>query len=178
MKNKNTKLILGISIIIALITIGVVVFCVKIIKKTNQNSSALSLNLKEKIKEKKDATFFIERVNEIEVILNQMNSHFINPNKIDIFVSYLEEIGPLLGTEIVVKNVEVPTKSKNTISFVLLVTGSFNDVAKTIAMLENIPYQVTLNRVFLSEKIESEENLKEDIKIWQADISFDILSLE
>ncbi len=180
MKNRNTKLILGVSIIIALTMLGVIVFAIKIIENTNKNISTLKSNLEDKIREKDNATSFAEKVTEIELVLSSINNHFVDSNKIDTFVSYLEEIGPMIGTEIVVKNVEVPTKSKNTISFTVSIDGSFDNVAKTISMLENIPYQITPNRVFLSKNIEqkSEENLMTGDPTWQADVSFNLLSLE
>lgn len=182
MKRKKTTLIFIISTIITLLVVGIIVFSFRIIKIKNENTSTMTLALQTKKKEKDNALLFAAKITEIDALLTSMDSRFIDSDKIDTFVSYLEEIGPTLGSEITVKSVEVPEKVKNTIIFSLMITGSFNDVVKTIALIENIPYQININQVFLNKNLDPQktENTKEsvlEIPTWQADISFSILSL-
>jgi hypothetical protein len=141
------------------------------------------------MKEKDDAIIFAEKVAEIKALQVSVNNHFVDPNAIDTFVNYLEDMGSTLGSVTSVKDIQIPDKIKNTVVISLSITGTFNNVMRTITYLENIPYKINITDVYINKNMdESEGDLLGVVKknkgpvtpvipTWQADISFSILSL-
>ena len=191
MKKANTILILILSILAAIITIGLFVLVLSVIDTTNKNTSNSLIIYQSKLIDKENAAIFYKKVNEIKLQQDIVNSHFVNPDKIDTFVSFLEGINNITNAEVSVKSIEVPASVKNTISFRLLIKGNFNQVMKSIAYLENVPYQINLTKVYLNKDIitssdsivsKTEKTIPKEkilqLPTWQADVSFNILSLK
>jgi hypothetical protein len=186
MKKSYTTPILIFSIIITILAIGIFIFFYKVIENKNQHASAVITTLQEKMKEKDDSITFAEKVAEIKTLQTSVNNHFVDPNTIDTFVNYLEEMGSNLGSQTSVKDIQIPDKIKNTIVINLLITGTFNNVMRTITYLENIPYRINITDMYLNKNIEQQsgdllatgaKNKTPTISTWQADITFSILSL-
>lgn len=184
MKKHLTIPIFIFSILTAIFAVLLFVFFFKVIENKNQHASVVLVTLQEKLKEKEDSIIFSGKVAELKSIQDSINSYFVDSNKIDTFVSYLEGIG--LGSVVSVKSIEIPIKTKNTIAIKVSVTGTFKEVMNTITMLENIPYQVNITQIYLNESQKEvvQDNFKvttkpkvSKISTWQADISFNILSL-
>jgi hypothetical protein len=186
MKKNRTILILISSVLTTILAIGLFIFFLEVIKNKNEHASAVLTTLEDKMKEKEDAMAFAGKITEIKSLQDYINSHFLDSNKVDTFVDYLEGIGSNLGSLVSVKSIEISSKTENIISVKLLVSGTFQEVMETIAYLENIPYQVNITQVYLNKNSDqtAQGNVKavEQSKIssastWQADVSFDILSL-
>lgn len=184
MKNNHTTTILIFSIIITIVVACLIVFSLRVIKNKNIHTSAVITTLQEKMQEKEDTTIFAEKFTEIELTRDSINSHFVDPNNINKFVDYLENLGLNMGSEVLVKSIEVPANTQNTISFKVTINGTFQKVSATIALLENIPYQVEITQIYLNKdmKQQEQEDIKKviilDVPTWQADVSFNILSAD
>jgi len=189
MKRKHTILIFIFSIIATIATVLLFIFFLKIIKNKNQHISAVLTTLEEKTKEKENMVMFAEKLTEIKSTQNSISRLFLDPDKIDTFVGYLEEMGSSVGSEIIVNNIEVLQKVKNTISVKLSARGNFQEVVSAINLLENIPYQITITQMYLNKEIKQaapDEFIDGKIvkgkipetSTWQADITFNILSLK
>ncbi len=189
MKRKNTILILIFSTLAAIIAISLFIFILKVIENKNIHTYATLMTVQDKLKKIENLTIFAKKISEIKLLQDSINSRFVDPNKIDKFVGYLEEIGLITSSEISIKSIEVVPTSKNLISFNLSIKGTFDQVVKTITYLENIPYQVNFTRVYLNKDIKQISDIKQpvektvikntagEISTWQADVSFNILSL-
>lgn len=183
MKKNYTTLILILSIVTTIITVFLFVYFFKVIENKNQHATDVLTSLQEKMKVKENEIIFAKKVAEIKLLQDSIGSHFLNPNKIDTFANYVEGIGSNLGSVISVTGIEIPPKTKNTIIFGLSVNGTFNNVMKTISYLENIPYRINITQVYLNKAIEQQAQVtpgKEiipGVSTWQADLSFNILSL-
>lgn len=185
MKKNKTTFILIFSALATILAILIFIFFLKVIKNKNQHISVVLTTLQEKMKEKENAMIFTEKVTEIKSIKNSINSYFLDPNKIDTFVNYLEEIGSNLGSQVSVESIEIPSKTKNIISVKLSIVGTFQKVMETITYLENIPYQVNVTQVYLnrdtteitqgSVKSVGQDKVSKE-PTWQADVSFNVLS--
>lgn len=186
MKKNYTILILIFSTLATILAICLFIFFLEVIKNKNQHTSVVLTTLGEKMKEKENTIMFAGKIAEIKSLQDSINGHFVDPNKIDSFVGYLEEIGSRLGSEVLVNNIEIPPKTKNIISFNLSIMGTFQEVMRTITFLENIPYQISITQVYLNKNMA--QSIQGDVKIgaqekipkiqtWQADISFNILSI-
>jgi hypothetical protein len=182
MKSKNTIIMFIIAALATIVAICSFIFVMRIIKKTNENTSVTLVELQEKMKDKENATIFAKKIAEIQALQDSINGHFLDPNKIDKFASYLEEMGASVGVEVLIKNIEVPPKTKNTMLLKLSISGEFQGVMKMIALLENNPYQINITQAYLNKNIE--QLTEEEIKlnkvlaktIWEANVTFNILS--
>jgi hypothetical protein len=181
MKKNNTILNFIFSLIVTIVLIGIFLFILNIIKNKNQHISAVFNTLQEKITEKERADNSKGKIQEIKLLQSSLNQYFIDSNQIDKFVSYLEDIGLVTGAQVTVKGIEVLKKENNLISFKLSANGTFEEVMKTITLLENIPYQIKIMQVYLNKNIDKYVEVTETKKltssVWQADISFNILAL-
>lgn len=181
MKNKKTTTFLIFSTLITLVVVAAFVFFLRIIKNKNEHTSVVVATLEEKMRQKENAESFAEKFEEIKSLENDITSHFVDPNKIDEFVSYLENLGEVTGATISVKGIDVPEDNNGIINFKLSIEGSFQGVSRTITLLENIPYQVDVTQVYMNKNIEQikdgEEVKVPSVSTWQADVSFNILSL-
>ncbi len=139
------------------------------------------ISLEEKINQKEKAIMFSEKSLEIKDLQNSINNYFIDTKKIDTFVNYLEDLGIGIGSEVIVKEILTPEKTDSIIEFQILIKGNFDQVTKTVFLLENIPYQIEIGQVYYNKDIERDiGDEKKDLitkAMWQADVSFSILSL-
>lgn len=179
MNGKNTIFKLVLSIFTFLLIVAFFLLFLKIIKHKNQNTSMSLINLEEKISQKEKAVMFSERSLEIKEIQNSVNNYLVDTKKIDTFVNFLEDLGTGIGSEIIVKEIKTAENTDDIIEFQILINGNFDQVTKTVLLLENIPYQIEITKVYYYKdiKIEKEGEIKDPTTIWQADIFFNILSL-
>jgi len=183
MKKNFTIPLFIFSIIATVLAVLLFIFFLKVIKNKNEHTGAVLATLSEKMKEKENTIIFAEKVAETKKIQDSVNSYFIDPNKVDIFVDYLEGIGSNFNSTVSVTNIEVPPKSKNTISVRLSVNGKFEDVMKTVSYLENIPYQIEVTELSVNKNVGAQTQsgstppVAQDNLGWEADVYFNILSL-
>ena len=171
MKKYKTILYLTFSFIIAISSILLFIYFMRVIKNKNEHISVVTATLAEKEKEKQDSITFAKKIAEIKTYQDSINGHFVDTKKIDMFVDYLEKVGTTLNSKISTKGIEMSTKNDGMISVKISITGSFSEVMKTISYLENIPYEINVTQIFFS------KNTTPAAPAWQADVSFDILSL-
>lgn len=195
MKLKKTILILILSTTIFLAVSSLLVFFFNVIKNKNLHTNTTLMTLENKINEKEKEKILKQRISEVENTNQNLKNHYLNPEEIDTFVTYLENMGNNVNTKIVFKNVEISEKDKM-INFKIQITGAFSRVAQAIELIENAPYQINISQVFLNKSIsvdsqknielnkqekiisitEDENEVIEDSE-WQADITFRVLSL-
>lgn len=184
MNKKYIKIIFIISIFVTILVLVALTFFFRVIKNKNEHIGKVSETLMEKKEEKENREILIDKFTELELILETVNNYFVDPSKIDTFVDSLEKLGVNNNTELMVKNVELDPKKKENIFFKVLITGEFSDVMKVVYLLENIPNYTGLNQVFINKevKVSSSEvdGIEKNIEssIWQADVSFNVLSLQ
>lgn len=186
MKKNHTIPVLIFSAIVMILAFSLFIFFLRVIENKNEHTVAVLTTLQEKLKEKEDSILFAGKVAELKSTQESINNYFVDPNKIDTFVSYLEGIGGDLDSTVSVKSIEIPAKTKNLISIKVSISGTFQNVMNTITFLENIPHQINITQIYLNE--DRKEIVQDDFKvttktkdrkmpIWQADVSFNILSL-
>ena len=188
MNKNNTNFILIISTLLLIVLTGSFLYFFSVIKNKNKHISAVVISLNKKMSEKNNINSLEKKMVELVDTQNKISSYIVNPARVDIFVEYLEKIGDESGTTFLVKSVNVPKKEKNKIQVVVAIEGSFADVAKAVALLENSPYVISINSSFINKQIVSggevstTENKKDEVVVskkptWQANINFNVLSL-
>jgi hypothetical protein len=85
----------------------------------------------------------------------------------------MEKLGAKGNTTLSVKKVEISQKEKNTVLVGVLIRGTFSDVMQTIALIENMPYKIHITSSYVNQQEKQAEIAR---PLWQADVSFNILS--
>jgi Tfp pilus assembly protein PilO len=188
MKTKKTNLILVISILTFLIVIVFFVYFLRIIKNKNNHISAVMTTLENKITEKRNLNVLEKKRMEMDGIHKRIGGFLVNTASIDTFVEYLEGVGFDNNVELTVKGIDVPKNEKNKININLDMRGSFQDVMKVVALLENAPFNIIISSTFLNKEestyinpsIEISKNKELPLpakSLWQANVSFSVLTL-
>lgn len=190
MKKNNTNLILVISSIIFLILLGISVYFLNVIKNKNKHISAVLSTLEGKMIEKENIKTLEKKMAELGDTHRMLGSYFVDAKNIDVFVEYLEKMGVSNNLDLSVSGVDVPKGEKNKIIVSSKMSGNFTDIMKVISLLENSPYNITIDSTYINKEIVVEpENINSEVKkeitvpikeksIWQATITFSVLSLQ
>ncbi len=175
-KKVLTRLIL--SLIFALIMLGLFIFINRVIKNKNIHISKILFTLREKEDQNKNAILLKQKLREVESMQSTIISHLVDKKKPDVFVFFLEELGDRGGTTVDVKNISISKKESNKMDVSLIIEGSFNNVMKTISLLENTPYRLKINSINIdSHKKESLIGGKVEV-VWTSGVSFTTLISE
>lgn len=185
MKKKKTLILLIISTLTIIITMAASIFLWFIIKNKNQHSSVVITTIKEKNIDKENASLFLEKFDEIKTLRNHLSLYFVDKNKIDEFVNYLENLNSVTNANIIIKGIDILGENGDQVKINLSIDGSFNEVLKTIKLLENIPYQVDISDLYITKNDDSNKQLQsssddknvEKFYDWHSEVSFKILAL-
>lgn len=145
---------------------------------------AVMTTLENKITEKKNIDTLIKKVDHINNTNRLVESHFVDPTKIDDLVGYLESLGESQSAVLSVKSVKASEKENdNKIDVEIVIEGEFTNILKIIGFLENSLYQITIDSVYLNKNILPEKDkitgsVNEQFLPWQTNISLNILSLK
>lgn len=184
--NKNrTIIVLALSILAMVVALGALVFFLKIIANKNKHTSIVLVTLANNIVKKEKRDVLLEKISEVELVKQTIDGHFVDPTKIDSFIDYLEKLGKDAGSEVKVENFEISTAEKNKLMVRLSAEGTFNNIMRTIMLLENTPYQIYITKTLIDKKppqSDSSENkigdkVSTSTPIWQVTISFNVTTL-
>jgi hypothetical protein len=188
MKKSNTNLILTTSIILFVILAGFSIYFLNAIRNKNRHISAVVITLKNKIEDKQNANTLQKKMNELLDTNTKIDSYIVDTSRIDLFVGYLEGLGISNNANLSVKTVDVLKSEKNKIFIGLSINGTFTNVMKTIVLLENSPYNMTITSSYVNKDIvepvdasngtnKNSGTLPNAEPSWQADITLNVLSI-
>ena len=115
----------------------------------------------------KDLELEIEKAN---TNMTSTESVWITDEDTPSLLSSIEGLGSITNTEITIVNILDRSDQNSGLSILVSVQGEFEDVFRTIRLLENLPYAVSFSRASISKMSESD--------IWVADLDFSILSFK
>lgn len=184
----NKKFTIYTLVFFSLVTVGSIlssVHLLKNIKRTNQQALSVVEDIESKKLDKNNMNLMAKRVSELAEKQKLLNSYFVNGGDVASFVDYLEGLGSVAGLDIKVKNINQVTTDKNKLMADISVNGKYAGVMRLIGLLENAPYKIHIDTIFLSkgsepvvidtEKKSSKVKVRE-APIWQGSISFMVLS--
>ncbi len=188
MKKNITNIKLIISFLLLVTLLGLFFYFFNFLKIKNNQISTIIATLRAKETEKENIDVLKKKMAELGDVEKKIGDHIVDTASIDLFVEYLENIGINNNVNLIVKSVEVPKTEKNKILLNLEMNGSFSNITKTIALLENSPYNMMINSTYLnkdSTQFSQLNNTSNDTKIipvavpssWQANLTISVLSL-
>jgi len=161
-----------------IIVLFVFIFLIRIINNKNIHTSNVLSVLKTKMIEKENQDVIKDKITEIEKTQKEINNYFVDKGNIDLFVEGLENIGLSNGSYLSVESIDISEKDKNTINIKLFIGGDFEQVMKTLFSLENYPYSVVIDSIYLNKnnQVVNTTN-QEKIYPWTAEVSLSVLSI-
>lgn len=100
--------------------------------------------------------------------LDKINDIFISEKEVVRFIENLEKISLLAGTDLTIKSASLPAKNgTKEPDFELNLAGGFSRNFQYLALLENMNFQIKLEKVRF---------VKNDKKTWDAEIGFKFLN--
>jgi hypothetical protein len=188
MHTTHTTSVFLLSALISLIAIGTFVFFLHVIKHKNEHTSSVISSLEDKQIKKENSFALLQKTDEVEAIHQSINAYLVDPSKIDSFVEYLEGLGVVTGAKVKAQAVEISSAEKNTILIRLSIKGGFDAVMKTVALIENAPYQIHVTELYLNKSIATgvptpapslngkTPEAPAPSVVWEADLSFNVLT--
>jgi hypothetical protein len=116
---------------------------------------------------------------DIEKDTEKISATFLNSETIVKFIEELESINQKTGTNLLVRVINLPNQSETKAPyFEFQIRGSFRGLFQYLILLENVPYQITIDRVNLTRPTAEELDKNEKIGNWRADFKVTLLSYE
>ncbi len=114
----------------------------------------------------------------------KISSTFLHSNNIVKFIEDLESLSHKASTTLEVNAIKLPTPGDNIKepAFHFKITGTFGELFQYFALLENLSYQIEIEKVSLIKLQTSNSggmtNTKKSIPIWEAEFDVKLLSYE
>lgn len=182
MSKNHTNLILFISGVVMLATLATMIFFFKVVENKNKHTSATLVTLANKIVKKENSKVLKDQIDNVALIKETTQKHFVDSSEIDSFIDYLENLGNDSGTEVKVEDFQTSPDNKNILSVKLLSKGSFNNVMKFLVLIENTQYQVYIEKASIDKQPEvsnidpkTGQPVSSGASVWQANVSFNVL---
>jgi hypothetical protein len=184
---KRTYTIFFTTLISAILAILVFFFILRIIKHKNDHSLSVYSTIQAKLDQKDNISTLQKIVADTTEKGAQLSSYLVHPNNIDEFINFLESEGELVSIPIEVISVTAPKDRANHLTLEFKGTGAFDHVMRLVGLIENAPYQITINHTYINKLGERDQvpvdsktpqTSKEFPSLFEVNISFDVVSKE
>lgn len=146
------------------------------IKSKNEHTALLSEEIATMTREQDEIDNLKKTVAFTETKRSDLSTHFVDGSNPAPFLDAIENLGVSSDTVVVITSVEQP-KQSNTLGVSFLATGSFDSIYRLIRLLENLPYKIKIEKVFLSKKSSPQVDAKIPVRQeWTANITFTLIS--
>jgi hypothetical protein len=176
MQNKSKKISLIISILIFLILCTFFFFFYKEIKNNISSAKESQDMLQKEISRREEIKNFNDSFKSIEADKILFETHFAQSSDIVPFLNTIETMANSVGTKSEVSSIEVAPDNSGLI-LKMKDSGSFSQVYKFIALLENSPYELEFTSVNLN-TVSADSTITKGVKStgWEATFTIKLLS--
>lgn len=150
MKNKKIKRLLGIFFLADSMLLGVYGYLYFVADSKNTETSAFYIASHQAVSDK-------ERIHELERTLkdtenerNKISEYFVTKTNAVTFIEQIEKVGKNAGVDLTVNSVSDEAKDAGAIQLSFSAAGSFPDIYRLVALVESMPYKVTLKKANIS----------------------------
>lgn len=187
-KFKTKKILLILIILdVLLFLFGSFVFwnVQKINKETVSLTREAALNTKREM-----ALGSVEKMlNDTRPSINSLETFFVGTDSVVVFIERVENLARDVGVKLVTQNVAEDDAGfskedfKKSLKLKVSVSGSWKNILKLVALLENLPYKISLNNITISsdgEIISSDERLSKTntTPVWSGVLELSVLKLK
>jgi Tfp pilus assembly protein PilO len=163
----KSKIILAIGAILLMGFAGVYALTFYLLKKEVGQTSAILQQQAQGESRRDNIEAFKKTITETADKRAMLEAFFLTPDNVPDFISNIEEWGTKLGLKATLSGLR--EDDTQTLSFSVQADGTFDQITRFMELLQNMPYDVHLDKVSLINQVEGE---KTSGKVWHS--TFDI----
>lgn len=154
---KKTYIIFFITLSSAIMAVLVFFYVFRIIKNKNDHSSNILSNIQSIIDQKNNISKLQNTVSETREKEEKLSTYLVHSNSLNDFIGFLEGEGTALSIPVEVLSVNASPDKANNINVEIKGVGSFEEVMKLLALIENAPYQIHIEHTYINKVITVEQ---------------------
>lgn len=147
MNNKKIKKLLAVFFLVDVVLLCVYGYLFFVITDKNKETAALYLTSHQQSSDKEKIQGLARMLKESENDRKKLSEYFVTKTNAVAFIEQIEKIGKDVGVGLTVNSVSDAAKDKGSIELSFSATGSFPDMYRLIALVESMPYKVTLKKM-------------------------------
>lgn len=146
------------------------------IKSKNEHTALLSEEIATMTREQGELDNLKKTVAFTETQRSELSTHFVDGSNPAPFLDAIEKLGTPSGAVVTITSVEQP-KQGSSLLVSFLATGNFDSIYRLVRLLENVPYKIKIEKVFLSKNPSAQVDAKIPARQeWTANITFTLIS--
>lgn len=147
MNNKPIKRLLTIFFTVNMALLGAYAYLLYAVQTKNKESSALYTLSHDQILDKGKIQELERALKETEKERGKFYEYFMNATNAVAFIEQIEKLGKSASVSLSVSSVSDGIKEDGTIQLGFSATGSFVNLYRLMALVESLPYKITLKKV-------------------------------
>ncbi len=142
------------------------------VRAESQSVSELSAQIEQLSNEESTSSTLKHSVAVTEGDSSKLNSYFVSSDNVVSFINSMEALGVNVGSDVSTTSID-PGKDSSTLTFNIVAKGSFSSVSRFVTLLENVPYQVRIQKLDLEKNMADIKTLQKGDKWydWDATIT-------
>jgi hypothetical protein len=176
MQNSFPKSSLFFSIVLLLLACSTFLFTYNQIKENNKLAQVAQVVWQTETTRREQAKTLDFSVKIIKKEREELNTHFIQSSNVVPFLDTIEKIASESGAKTEVTSVNI-SKDNTELALDMKAVGSFQEIYKFLALLENSPYEIEFNLIDMqSQSMDSPSDPKIKITKWTTILKIKLLS--
>lgn len=167
MSNKKIKSLLGIFFFLNAMLIGMYGYLLYAVQDKNQETTVLYSTSHQQASDKEKIKELERTLKETEKDRIKLSEHFITKANAVSFIEQIEKVGRSAEVNLSVNSVSDDVKNNTGIQLSFSALGSFSDIYRLIALVEAMPYKISLKKTALQRV----GNPKEIGAAWKGDFT-------
>ncbi len=146
MNSKKNKRLLAVFFSINIVLVGVYGYFIYAVETKNKETAVLYAAFHQAASDREKIQGFERVLKDTEKDRNQLSAYFITKTNEVTFIERIEKIGKSAGVALSVNSVSDKTKDSGAVELNFSTSGKFSDIYRLMALIESMPYKVTLKK--------------------------------
>jgi len=146
--HKKTKILLGGSLILALVFIALYALGYIVVQKKFSDVKDLVLQSRQEVLETEQLQSTKHLINDTREQREKLNNYFVTEDEIVVFIEQIESLGSFAGVSLELNAVDVVSDAgDDALSLKFTTYGSWEGTYYLLALIETLPYNIYIERV-------------------------------
>lgn len=146
MNTKKNKRLLALFSLINIMFLGVYGYLFYVVASKNTETVVLYTTSHQQASDKEKIQELDRTIKDTEKERNNLSAYFVTKTSAVTFIEQIEKIGKNAGVDLSVNSVSGDAKGGGTTQLAFSAAGTFSDIYRLIALVESMPYKVTLKK--------------------------------
>lgn len=182
---------LGLLTVLVLGALGGYFYFHSILKDTAQSTTDAMTEIANEQLSQSNIFALKKTIKETEADRDTLQSYFVKEDEVVVFIESIESLGKKTNTTVQITQAQASQdpKKPSTLFISLSSSGTFSDVTHFLVLLENLPHDISVDKVLMSVQTTPEQVIvdsktgkivssKSGTKSWTADVDINLLSYQ